>query len=61
MIQPDDASGGDLFGVSINADSGRILIGASGHDFRVRNSGAAYVFSVDGAVLFSDSFEQILP
>ena len=47
----DDAQGGDMFGVSVDADGDTVVIGATQNDDAATNAGAAYIFktSDDGA------------
>lgn len=44
-----DASAGDGLGCSVSLSGGMLLAGAAGHDGGGSNSGAAYVFGLDGA------------
>jgi hypothetical protein len=47
-ITASDGAGGDFFGGSVAVGSGRIVVGASGHDDPVLSTGAAYIFDLDG-------------
>lgn len=44
VLTPNDGAGGDWFGVSVDVDGERALVGAQFHDAQGSNSGAAYVF-----------------
>jgi len=47
-ITASDAVGGDGFGISVGAGSGRIVVGAFGDDDDGLRSGSAYIYDLDG-------------
>ncbi len=47
-LEASDGKMGDVFGIAVDLDSGRIVAGASGHDDNGDNVGAAFLYSSKG-------------
>ncbi len=48
-LEPSDGIDGDLFGGSLDIDGGRVLVGSHGRDDAGTDSGAAYVYELQGS------------